>query len=98
MNSTQVKVIGQVDETAIVDLASELIKIPSFKLEETPVATFLADFFGRWFGTAPARLPGGQLCNLEGIPTSTLLPAAGAGTLGPRSWKGTVSTATESRT
>ena len=39
------KVIDQVDEKAIVDLACELIKIPSFKLEETPVATFLADFF-----------------------------------------------------
>ena len=40
------KVLSQVDEKAIVDLACELIKIPSFKLEETPVATFLANFFG----------------------------------------------------
>ena len=46
MNPQQVKVIDQVDEKAIVDLAGALIKIPSFKLEETPVATFLADFFG----------------------------------------------------
>ena len=46
MNPKQSKVIDQVDEKAIVGLASELIKIPSFKLEETPVATFLADFFG----------------------------------------------------
>lgn len=45
MNPAQVKVVDQVDEKEIVDLASELIKIPSFKLEETPVATFLADFF-----------------------------------------------------
>ena len=45
MNPTQAKVIEQVDEKEIVGLASELIKIPSFKLEETPVATFLADFF-----------------------------------------------------
>jgi acetylornithine deacetylase len=45
MNPTQTKIINQVDENAIVDLASELIKIPSFKLEETPVANFLADFF-----------------------------------------------------
>ena len=45
MDPNQDKVIAQVDEKAIVDLASELIKIPSFKLEETPVATFLADFF-----------------------------------------------------
>ena len=46
MNPKQAKVIDQVDEKAIVGLASELIKIPSFKLEETPVASFLADFFG----------------------------------------------------
>jgi acetylornithine deacetylase len=46
MNPTQAKVIEQVDEEAIVGLASELIKIPSFKPEETPVATFLAGFFG----------------------------------------------------
>ena len=46
MNSTQAKVIDKVDEKEIVGLASELIKIPSFKPEETPVATFLADFFG----------------------------------------------------
>ncbi len=45
MNPTQSKIIDQVDENAIVNLASELIKIPSFKLEETPVANFLADFF-----------------------------------------------------
>ena len=47
MNPTQAKVIDQVDEQAIVGLASELIKIPSFKPEETPVATFLADYFGQ---------------------------------------------------
>ena len=46
MNPKQARVIDQVDEKAIVGLASELIKIPSFKLEETPVASFLADFFG----------------------------------------------------
>jgi len=45
MNPTQSKIIDQVNENAIVNLASELIKIPSFKLEETPVANFLADFF-----------------------------------------------------
>ena len=46
MDPNQAKVIEQIDEQAIVDLASELIKIPSFKLEETPVATFLSEFFG----------------------------------------------------
>ena len=39
------QILGQVDEAGIVDLAGELIKIPSFKTEETPVAEFLADFF-----------------------------------------------------
>ena len=42
----ELKDLGQVDEKVIVDLASEPIKIPSFKPEETAVATFLADFFG----------------------------------------------------
>ena len=50
MNPTQVKVINQVDEKAIVGLAGELIMIPSFKLEETPVATFLADGYGYSLG------------------------------------------------
>lgn len=45
MNPTQSKIIDQIEGKVIVDLAGELIKIPSFKLEETPVATFLADFF-----------------------------------------------------
>ena len=39
------QVLDQVDEEDIVDLASELIKIPSFKTEETPVARYLAEFF-----------------------------------------------------
>lgn len=46
MNQAAVdQVLSQVDESAIVGLASELIRIPSFKTEETPVAMFLADFF-----------------------------------------------------
>jgi len=40
------RILTQVDEQAIVDLASDLIKIPSFKPEETPVATFLEGWFG----------------------------------------------------
>ena len=39
------RVLGQVDEKAIVGLASDLIRIPSFKTEETPVAEFLDGFF-----------------------------------------------------
>jgi acetylornithine deacetylase len=38
-------VLGHVDPRELVDLASALIRIPSFKTEETPVAYFLADFF-----------------------------------------------------
>ena len=34
-----------VDARELVDLASALIRIPSFKTEETPVALFLAEFF-----------------------------------------------------
>ena len=39
------RILERVDEKAIVALASELIKIPSFKPDETPVAHYLADFF-----------------------------------------------------
>ena len=43
--STVDRVLSQVDEKEIVDLASRLIAIPSFKTQETPVANLLADFF-----------------------------------------------------
>src|SRR5262245_36401797 len=38
-------VLAQVDPSELVDLASALIRIPSFKTEETPVALFLEEFF-----------------------------------------------------
>jgi acetylornithine deacetylase len=38
-------VLAQVDPQALIDLASALIRIPSFKTEETPVARFLDAFF-----------------------------------------------------
>jgi acetylornithine deacetylase len=41
----QQQVLAQVDRTALIGLASDLIRIPSFKTEETPLARFLADFF-----------------------------------------------------
>jgi acetylornithine deacetylase len=47
MTGTAQQVLDQVDEEAIVDLASELIKIPSFKTEETPAAQWLADYFSQ---------------------------------------------------
>lgn len=44
-HTPQQQVLAHVDQDAIVELASALIRIPSFKTEETPVARFLADFF-----------------------------------------------------
>ncbi len=38
-------VLGHIDPRELVDLASALIRIPSFKTEETPVALFLDEFF-----------------------------------------------------
>ena len=38
-------VLGQIAAPELVDLASALIRIPSFKTEETPVALFLEKFF-----------------------------------------------------
>jgi acetylornithine deacetylase len=37
--------LAHVDRQELIDLASALIRIPSFKTEETPVALFLAQFF-----------------------------------------------------
>ena len=42
---TEAQVLQQVKEQDLIHLASELIKIPSFKPDETPVAHFLADYF-----------------------------------------------------
>nr|MDQ3831338.1 M20/M25/M40 family metallo-hydrolase [Candidatus Tectomicrobia bacterium] len=39
------QVLAHVDQAAMIELASALIRIPSFKTDETPVARFLADFF-----------------------------------------------------
>ena len=38
-------VLAHVDPRELIDLASDLIRIPSFKTEETPVARFLDAFF-----------------------------------------------------
>jgi acetylornithine deacetylase len=42
---TAQRVLSHIDEEETVGFASELLRIPSFKTEETPAATFLADFF-----------------------------------------------------
>jgi acetylornithine deacetylase len=39
------QVLAHVDQAAMLELASALIRIPSSKTEETPVARFLGDFF-----------------------------------------------------
>ena len=44
-DDTAQRVLSAIDEDEMVQLASELLKIPSFKTEESDVATFLADFF-----------------------------------------------------
>ncbi len=41
------RVLGQVKAGQAVNLCSSLLKIPSFKTEETKVARFLANFFRR---------------------------------------------------
>jgi acetylornithine deacetylase len=43
--AAQERVLAQVDPADLVGLASALIRIPSFKTEETPVARFLAPYF-----------------------------------------------------
>ncbi|HXA96990.1 MAG TPA: M20/M25/M40 family metallo-hydrolase [Candidatus Dormibacteraeota bacterium] len=45
MDARSRAVVDQVDAGELVDLASALIRIPSFKTEETPVARFLDGFF-----------------------------------------------------
>ncbi len=41
------RVLACVDRDAMVDLACQLVRIPSFCPDETPVARFLADYFGQ---------------------------------------------------
>ena len=44
--ATAARILEQIDEKETVDFCSDLLRIPSFKTEETPVATYLATFFG----------------------------------------------------
>jgi acetylornithine deacetylase len=44
-HAVQQQVLAHVDQGAMIELASALIRIPSFKTQETPVAEYLADFF-----------------------------------------------------
>src|SRR5256712_13889015 len=47
MDNLAGSVLEHVDPQELIDLASALIRIPSFKTEETPVALFLEEFFRR---------------------------------------------------
>lgn len=47
MDQRQQQVLAAVDQDWIVALASDLIRIPSFKGEETPLARWWADWFGQ---------------------------------------------------
>ncbi|HKC83968.1 MAG TPA: succinyl-diaminopimelate desuccinylase, partial [bacterium] len=42
----QRRVLDRIDDEEIVQLASDLIRIPSFTTEETPCAEWLADYLG----------------------------------------------------
>ncbi len=44
--ATAARILEQIDEKETVEFCSDLLRIPSFKTEETPVATYLATFFG----------------------------------------------------
>ena len=105
MDLNQTKVIDQVDEKAIVDLASELIKIPSFKLEETPVATFLDEFFrDRGYKVDLQEVEPGRfqaIATLEGTgggPSLMLNGHTDINSPGFLSWRVTASTAMAYRT
>ena len=46
IQNTRQAVLGAFDRGAMVELAKDMVAIPSFKEEETPVAQFLAEYFG----------------------------------------------------
>ncbi len=62
-------VLACVDERAIVALASDLIRIPSFKPDETPVAAYLSDFFReRGYRTDVQEVEPGRLQTIATLP------------------------------
>ena len=67
-------VLARVDPRELIDLASALIRIPSFKTEETPVALFLEDFFrARGYEVDLQEIEPGRL------QTIAVLPGTGGG-------------------
>ena len=62
MNDDTRAVLEHVDRRELIDLAGALVRIPSFKTEETPVALFLADFFrARGYDVALQEIEPGRL-------------------------------------
>jgi acetylornithine deacetylase len=69
MNELIPAVLEQVHADDLVDLASALIRIPSFKTEETPVALFLADFFrARGYRVDLQEIEPGRLQTIATLP------------------------------
>jgi acetylornithine deacetylase len=63
------QVLAHVDCQELIDLASALIRIPSFKTEETAVARFLAGFFGeRGYTVALQEIEPGRLQTIATLP------------------------------
>ena len=62
-------VLGEIDAPELVDLASALIRIPSFKTEETPVALFLEEFFrSRGYEVDLQEIEPGRLQTIATLP------------------------------
>jgi len=64
-------VLAQIDAAELVDLAGELIRIPSFKTEETPVARFLDGFFrARGYAVDLQEIEPGRFQTIATLPGS----------------------------
>jgi acetylornithine deacetylase len=62
-------VLEHIDRDELVELASQLIRIPSFKTEETPVARFLHAFFGqRGYDVELQEIEPGRLQTIATLP------------------------------
>ena len=114
MNAQARAVLAHVDARELIDLASALIRIPSFKTEETPVALFLEEFFrARGYASTSRRSSpgacrpsprsrgtgGGASLMLNGhTDINALTLRVAAAIRGRRASRATGSTATASRT
>ena len=70
-NDLKRKILAGVDQRELVDLASALIRIPSFKTEETAVALFLDEFFrSRGYRVDLQEIEPGRLQTIATLPGS----------------------------